>query len=115
MKIYGGLEGIKAPEPDYSNYDRAKEQKAEENYLAELRAKLVQMGYKGKHTGKIARYGVADGYAQYMLADGPKSFLIHLPFGDAYQYRGVEHFPKKEIIAEIERGARRAAMFGGRG
>lgn len=38
-------------------------------------------GYTGKHTGEEFRTPRADGYARYMLCDGPRSCLIQLPYG----------------------------------
>lgn len=119
MKVFACPAAVPAPEPDYSNYDFKKEQEREEAHKAALKQHLIEMGYTGKHTGGIAQFGVADGYAQYMLADGKgrygASFLIHLPYGDAYQYNGIQHFPKKAIIEEIQRRERMAALFARRG
>lgn len=115
MKVYAVPEAVPAPQPDYSNFDIAKEIAAEEKHMADLKAHLIAVGYTGKHTGGVVSYPVADGRALYMLADGKgrygSSFLIHLPYGDAYQYRGVEHFPKKAIIEDIERGKKFAKLF----
>lgn len=108
MKVYTCPKQVPAPKPDYANYDSAKEIAAEEQHMADLKAWLVKQGFTGKYTGEIYRTHVADGYAQYMFADvpkgytSPKPFLIHLPYGDAYDSRDVEFLPKKEIIARIE-------------
>lgn len=102
MKVYTCPTECPAPTPDYTNYDSAKEIRAEKDHQEQLAKWLRANGFNGKHTGGIYRQGVADGYAMYMLADGPKSCLIHLPYGDAYQARDVEYVPKKEIIRRIE-------------
>lgn len=111
MKIYSCPDQVPAPKPDYSHYDHAKEQAAEEAHMADLKRWLILAGYTGKHTGKIYRDGVADGYALYMLADGSKACLIHLPYGDGYQSRDAQFLPKAEIVRRIEADARLSAMF----
>jgi hypothetical protein len=39
---------------------------------------------------------------------------MHLPYGDAYQYRDVEFLPKDEIIRRIDMDAKRASFFASR-
>ena len=102
MKVYSCPAELPAPQPDYSNYDCNKELAREEAHMEKLAKWLRARGYTGKYTGEIYREGVADGYACYMLADGPQSFLIHLPYGDGYQSRDVLFVPKKEIVKRIE-------------
>lgn len=102
MKIYQCPKEVPVPSPDYSNYDHAKEMAAENKHMTDLKAWLVSQGYTGKYTGEIYRQQIADGYALYMMADGPKSFLIHLPYGDGYQARDTAFLPKSEIIRRIE-------------
>lgn len=115
MKVYGVPEAVPFPDPDYKNYDVRAEQSREEAHRQALKAHLIAMGHRGKHTGKIARFPVADGYAQYMLADGTGryggSFLIHLPYGDGYQFPGVKHYPKSAIVENIVADERIAALF----
>jgi hypothetical protein len=112
MKVYGTPEHIKLT-PDYSNYNRVEEQRKEDEYKAAIKQWLVSEGYTGPHTGEIIRFGVADGYAQYMFADGGRrSFLVHLDIGDAYQYRDVEYIPKAEILRRIERS--KTSLFASR-
>jgi hypothetical protein len=116
MDIFSCPDEVPAPTPDYRNYDNRTEMAKEEAHKVALKTWLAARGFTGKHTGGIAQFQVADGYAQYMLADAPrgsglKTFLIHLPYGDAWQYQGVEHFPKKAIVEEIERRDRLNAMF----
>lgn len=111
MKIYACPKECPAPTPDYSNYDHNKEIAAENKHMADLKAWLVRQGFTGKYTGEIYKDGVADGYALYMLADGPKSFLIHLPYGDAYQSRDAAFLPKKEIVRRIDADKRLNTLF----
>lgn len=115
MKVYACPEACPAPKPDYRNYDFENDRKREEQHKSDLKRHLIEMGYTGRYTGEIVSFGVADGAAQYMLADGKgrygQSFLVHLPYGDAYHYRGIEHFPKKAIIEQIERDRKFAALW----
>lgn len=82
-----------------------------EAYEVLLVEELKKLGFTGKNTGRKCQFQVADGYAEYMLADGKKSALIHLSYGDGYQYRDVEFLPKKEIMARIEQRERQIAFF----
>ena len=109
MKVFSSP--VPAPEVDYANYDRDKERKREDEHTSSVKKWLLDNGYNGKLTGKIVTFPVADGYAQYMLADGRKSALIHLPYGDAYNYNDVQFLPKKEIIRRIEADKKFNAMF----
>jgi hypothetical protein len=103
MRVHSCPKEVPAPEPDYTNYDREKEIRQEEEHMAKLAKWLRKAGYTGKHTGGIYRTGVADGCAQYMLGDkGRGGILIHLPYGDAWQSRDVQFLPKSEIVRHIE-------------
>lgn len=102
MKVYSCPKELPAPKIDVANFDWTKHDKAEAAHKKALAKWLKEAGYTGKYTGELVSFPVADGYAQYMMADGPKSFLVHLPYGDAWQYRDVEFLPKKEIIRRIE-------------
>jgi hypothetical protein len=70
-------------EPDYKNYDYRKEQAREDAYAKKL-AEWCKSRNKGDCVGEIVRWGVADGYAQYMVECEKPLRLIHLPFGDGY-------------------------------
>lgn len=111
MKIYSVPDECPAPNPNYTNYDSAKEIAAEEKHMADLKAWLIKAGYTGKYTGEIYKEHVADGYALYMVMDGPKFGLIHLPYGDGYNSRNVQFLPKKEIIARVEADKRLRELF----
>ncbi len=111
MKVYTLPDEVPAPEVDYKNYDREKMLRDEDEHMAKLKAWLREAGYVGKRTGEIVAFQVADGYARYMLADGKKSALIHLPYGDAYHYRDVKFLPKAEILRRIDADKKFTAMF----
>jgi hypothetical protein len=111
MKVYACPAEIPVPEVDYMNYNMEKEDKAQEKHQADLKAWLISKGYKGQHTGKVIYFGVADGHAHYMIADGKKSFLIHLPYGDNWHYQDVEFLPKKEIIRRLMQQEKMDSLF----
>lgn len=109
MKVYASP--VNMPEPDYRNYDAALIAKQENDHMAATKKWLKDNGYNGKHTGDIVAFGVADGKAVYMMGDGKKSCLIHLPYGDAYHYRDVSFLPKKEIIKRLIQADKWAKLF----
>jgi hypothetical protein len=111
MKVYALPNEVPAPETDYRNYNREKEVARENEHMRKLAEWLRKAGYTGKRTGEIVRFGVADGYALYMLADGKKSALIHLPYGDAYNYNDVVYLPKKEILRRIDADKAMTKLF----
>ena len=111
MKIFDCPNEIPAPQVDYKNYDSDKNQRDEEEHGEQLKTWLKANGYPGKYTGEIFRVGIADGYAQYMVADGRTFCLIHLPYGDAYDSQDVQFLPKKEIIRRVEAGKKFAALW----
>lgn len=111
MKVYSCPDEIKPPEYDFTNYDHAKTEAVEKAHAEALIAWLRANGYTGKNTGKILRVPYADGSAQYMFADGSKSCLINLPYGDAWDSPDVAFLPKKEVLRRIGLSDKRAAFF----
>lgn len=115
MQVFSCPEECAWVDPDVVNYNWNTEWKRQAEHQAKLKAYLIENGYKGKYTGGTCSFGVADGSAQYMLADGNgrfgRSFLIHLPYGDAYHYHGIQHFPKKAIVEYVKQEAKRNAYF----
>jgi hypothetical protein len=98
MKTYALPEAVPVPHFDYMNYDNTKVAAQEAQHTADLKAYLIAQGFKGKHTGRIYREQVADGYALYMMADGRGSCLIHLPYCDGYSSRTVHAMTKKGVL-----------------
>ena len=111
MKVYSCPNEVLEPKVDYSNYDHNKTLQDEEDHMRRLKNWLIKRGCTGKYTGEVYREGVADGYALYMVADGPKSFLVHLKYGDGYQSRDVSFIPKKEIVRRIDADKNFARAF----
>lgn len=110
MRVYSSP--IPDPEIDFGGFDVKKTEAQYDEHKQKVIQWLRENGYNGPRTGEIVRFPVADGYAQYMLADaGKKSVLIHLPYWDGWQYRDVEFLPLKEILKRIDQQKKRAALF----
>ena len=101
VKVYRTPEGIKLPDwRDYKNW-----RENEEKYIQQLRDWLEFNGYTDAddYAGKIVRFGVGDGYAQYMvikLKGGCE--VMHLELGDAWHYQHIERLLKKDLVANIK-------------
>lgn len=110
MKVYYGVDGIKWVGPDYSNYNREDERKREDEYVGLVTASMQEQGYTAE--GEAA-FPVADGNARYlMFSKGRSSLLIHLPFGDAYDYPYIERLTKADVLQSINRMKGLKALFG---
>lgn len=69
------------------------------DYMDALNQYAIDLGYNGPLTGKIARFGVADGYAIYMYCDGGRdSCLIKSEYADGYNLSHIESINKSAII-----------------
>jgi len=111
MKVYSVPAEVPAPEIDWANFDY---DKLVREHKERLKTYLQKVGFTGRNTGKVISFHVADGYAYYMMAEGRKSFLIHLPYGDAYQYPDVQFLPKKEILRRIKQEEEMRKIFSSR-
>lgn len=109
MKVYALPGELAATVPAF-DFEGGWEKK-EEAHREEIRAWLKQAGYTGKNSGKILRESVADGYAEYMVAEGSKTFLLHLPYGDAYQAPYVHRMTKKDVLDSIRAQERLDELF----
>jgi hypothetical protein len=111
MKVYSCPADVPAPPIDYENHDIKAMEKAEAAHRDAIRAWITQQGYTGKNSGKIISFAVGDGCAEYMLAEGRTSGLIHLPYGDAYESRLAHLMTKSQVIAEIKSEQRMNELF----
>ena len=104
MKVYKLPINLEAtvPQPDYRNFDYDTMVADEDAHRESVKQWLLENGYTGKHTGGVLRMPIADGHAEYMLADGSPSILLHLPYGDALDHPDVTFLPKKEIVKRIK-------------
>ena len=112
MKVYACPKETPAPEVDYKNFSFDRMVADEKAHIQAVKAWLLRSGYDGKQTGQVLSFGVADGSAQYMFGDkGVKSILIHLPYGDAYQYPDVKFLPVAEVCRRLVQQAKFSAIF----
>lgn len=83
----------------------------ENEFKADLKAFLNRSGFNHQLTGEVVRFPIADGYAQYMVADA--NTLIHLPLGDAWQIPGphARGLRISDIKAMVERDRKRAELW----
>ena len=73
------------------------------SYMDELKYYAIKLGYTGPLTGKIARFGVADGYAIYMYCDDVGIHACFTPeFADGYTLNHVEFINQSDIIALLQ-------------
>ena len=102
---------LPAPTVDYENYDHEKVEADEQEHRKALQQYLKQANFNGKLTGEIVRFQIADGYAEYMVADAGRVWgLIHLPYGDAYQFPYIHKLSKTEIKKQIETDKKMAQL-----
>lgn len=111
MKVYSLPEELKATLPDIFSKNWIEE---ERQHRLMVKDWFIENGYTGKNTGRIYQTPVADGYAEYMVVEGPgiRSFLVHLPYCDGYHDKDVEYIPKKEILARIKGREEIGKIFG---
>lgn len=102
MKVYS-LPKELPYEVDYTNYDFKVVEQKEKDHQESLKNWLIESGMSGPNTGRIYSTPRADGYANYMFADGGATcFLIHLPYGDGWHDPDVQYIPKKEILKRMD-------------
>lgn len=112
MQVYSAPEHIKY-DPDYGSYNFENEQAKEAKFRNELLEWAHTNGWTGKHTGRIVRFGVADGYAEYFIIESGRKFaLVHMPFGDAYQMPYINRLTKADIIKQLVQEENLRAIFG---
>ena len=108
--IYSGIEGIEVPEITMSDFNAYQE--ACEKYIEDLRAVCKKHKPLTKAVGEIIKFGVADGYALYMVYDMKPLELIHIATMDAYQFEHADLLTAKRVTELIERDKRMAELFG---
>lgn len=103
MAVYKCPEAVQFVHTDWSNFNAEVEKNRILNHKASLLTWLQDHGYNGKLTGEIISFQVADGSAEYMVADKGRSCdLIHLPYWDAYQFNYAHLLKRKDIVQQIE-------------
>jgi hypothetical protein len=112
--IYSAPEEIKEPKIDFSGGFNRKEHLAKEaKYIDDIKAFLAKNGYKGKNMGKVIRFPVADGYAQYMVISMRPLMLMHLPLGDAYNFQYAHLLTEKEVNQKVKQQEALDKLFSG--
>ena len=99
-KVYSPPKELPTPIPDYMKPGRGwmeDEKKWEES----LRQYCVANGGKDEAVGTVIGFPVADGSAQYMVFSISPLVLIHMPLGDAWQYRYINRLTKKDILEQV--------------
>lgn len=115
-KVYSGVQGIECPDigmihkPEFKGDLRAglkAYDEAEAAYIKELRDRAKRNG-RSSILGEVIRFGVADGYAQYVVWRSSPLELIHVATGDAWHadrilLRGLTVTDVKDMVARDRR------------
>jgi len=108
-KIYSGIEGLEPPELDFTDYKKYEQES--EKYVDKLR-KACQANSTDKIAGQTIRFGVADGYAMYMVYGVKPLELIHVNAGDGYHADLVELLTVTKVRELVERERKLQELFG---
>jgi hypothetical protein len=108
-KIYSAPKEVKVPTFDWKNIDQYN--KDCEQFYVDLKAFIVANGNKGKNVGKVVRYQVADGYAEYMVVSMKPLSLVHIPLGDAYEFGFMHLMTADEIEKNLHQQEVMANLF----
>lgn len=108
-KVYSAPSDINKPNLCFSNIDNYEKESKE--YEQQLKDKLVARNPKGKNVGEIIRFGVADGYARYMVANMKPVELVHIPLDDAWDFAYAHLLTAKEVQESIDREKAMAKLF----
>lgn len=109
-KVYSPPKELPTPIPDYMKPGRGwmeDEKKWEES----LRQYCVANGGKDEAVGTVIGFPVADGSAQYMVFSISPVVLIHMPLGDAWQYRYINRLTKKDILEQVRQSKAMEKLF----
>ena len=99
--IFTITEKFPTPELDFANFDHAKYNKDNDDYIAKVKKFLLSQK-SGKNIGEILNFPVADGSAQYMVASMRPLQLVHLELGDAYHFQYDYLLTAKEVNQKLE-------------
>jgi hypothetical protein len=108
-KIYSTPQEVKVPSFDWKNIDQYN--KDCEQFYVDLKDFIVANGHKGKNVGKVVRYQVADGYAEYMVVSMKPLSLVHIPLGDAYEFGFMHLMTADEIEKNLHQQEVMAKLF----
>ena len=110
MEVFATPEEIKNPVTNLKDIKAWKED--EERYINEVREFCKsESDCDSDYVGKIAKFQVADGYAEYMVFSIKPLELLHLDVGDAWDYQHIERLKVKDIKENIDRQEKLAKLF----
>ena len=105
-KVYTAPEGFETPKfNDMNTYSKRCDE-----YVAKLQAWAKENG-SGPEAGKIVRFNVADGYAQYIVFSLKPVKLIHIDTMDAYQFQYANRLTAGDIREKIRQEEAMEKMF----
>jgi len=103
-KVFNPPKGFKPPELDINDFNQYEQ--VCDNYLKRLKKWCLDNTTSNSNlVGEIIRYGVADGYAQYMVYSTSPLQLIHIDIMDGYSaddiwLRGLRVSDVKTMVAQ---------------
>lgn len=106
--IYSGIEGLEVPEVSFSDFKEY--QKQCDNYIEALRTECKKNS-NHKAVGEVIKFGVADGYALYMVYDMKPLELIHIATMDAWHFEHADLLTPQRVTELIERDKKMAELF----
>lgn len=107
VKVYS----VDVPVPSFDYKDHATMIANDEKYEKDVEAKIRELGYNTPFTGKMIKFGAGDGYAVYMIASLRPLVLIHLEYGDAWQFQYVHLLTANEVMKQLEHEAAMKKLF----
>lgn len=106
-KIYSAFEEVTVPTFSFGKGASVEDyNKANDQYIQNLKDKLRESGYTGKNSGEVIKFPVADGHALYMVISMRPLQLMHIPIVDAYEFQYVHLMTAKEVNEQIEASKR---------
>lgn len=108
-KVYSAPKEIEPPSFNFK--DMTEYEESISKYEAAIKAHIESLGYHNPETGKVIRFGVADGYASYMVISLKPVSLIHLEIGDAYQFQYAHLLTAAEIRKCMKREESLRSIF----
>jgi len=108
-EIYAVSKEVPAPALDFKDLNAY--QYSIEKYTKSMEAYIRGLGYAEPETGKVIRFPVADGYAEYMVISVKNPQLVHLEVGDCYSFQYAHLLGSKEIKEELEKASAWAKIF----
>lgn len=108
-KITNIPNGIKVPEIDFRSVKDYTERC--NKFYEELRGVLKNLYQNDEYTGKIIRFPVADGSAEYMIVTIKPLWLVHIPLWDAYEFEYVNRLTSSDVIKKVKQQEAIEKMF----